>query len=169
MTGETETPAQQEQPAPDRRTMLASGGFGLLMILGAVLLFADAAALPESSSEMGPAAMPRLVAVLLAVAGIGLVVQAGLKLGASRTGTGWQPRAGLRVLALVVALVLFAVLLPLLGYVVTATALFVATALLLGAPRSWQLLAYGWALAAAVFLVFDRLIGLSLPSGPWGF
>jgi putative tricarboxylic transport membrane protein len=29
--------------------------------------------------------------------------------------------------------------------------------------------AYGWALAATVFLVFDRLIGLTLPAGPWGF
>jgi putative tricarboxylic transport membrane protein len=56
-----------------------------------------------------------------------------------------------------------------LGFVVTSTALFVAAAMLLGAPRTWHILAYGWALSAIVFLVFDRLIGLTLPSGPWGF
>ena len=27
---------------------------------------------------------------------------------------------------------------------------------------------FAWALAV-VFLVFDRLIGLTLPTGPWGF
>ena len=70
---------------------------------------------------------------------------------------------------LVAALLLFAVLLPVLGYVVSSAALFVAAALLLGAPRGWTVVAYGWALAAVVFLVFDRLIGLTLPAGPWGF
>ena len=29
--------------------------------------------------------------------------------------------------------------------------------------------AYGWTMAGLVFLVFDRLIGLALPVGPWGF
>ena len=81
----------------------------------------------------------------------------------------WQPRAWLRVLGLVAALLLFALLLPLLGWVVSSAALFVAAALLLGAPRGWKVVAYGWTLAAVVFLVFDRLIGLTLPTGPWGF
>lgn len=52
---------------------------------------------------------------------------------------------------------------------VTSAALFTAAAVLLGAPRFGRTVAYGWALAAIVFLVFDRLIGLSLPTGPWGF
>ena len=43
-----------------------------------------------------------------------------------------------------------------------------AAALLLGAPRGWKVVAYGWTLAAVVFLVFDRLIGLTLPRGPVG-
>ena len=72
-------------------------------------------------------------------------------------------------LGLVAALLLFALLLPLLGYVVSSAALFVAAALLLGAPRGWKVVAYGWTLAAVVFLIFDRLIGLTLPTGPWGF
>lgn len=151
----------------DRRTVLATGLFGALMLLGAVVLVVDAMRLPDQDSAMGPAVMPVLVAVLLGGVGIGLLVQARIRLPgaaeASSSGAGW------RVVALVVVLVAFAVLLPLVGYVLTATGLFVAAALLLGAPRRWVLLAYGWALAAAVFFVFDRLIGLSLPSGPWGF
>ena len=44
------------------------------------------------------------------------------------------------------------------------------------APLTGTLIAFalllpylGWTLAAVVFLVFDVLIGLSLPTGPWGF
>jgi putative tricarboxylic transport membrane protein len=80
-----------------------------------------------------------------------------------------QPGAAWRVLGLVAALVAFALLLPVLGYVVCAAALFVAAAWLLDAPRDWRVPVWGWALAAVVFLVFDRLIGLTLPTGPWGF
>ncbi|MEB3371042.1 tripartite tricarboxylate transporter TctB family protein [Saccharopolyspora mangrovi] len=151
----------------DRRTALATGLFGALMLVAAVVVVVDARRLPEQDSATGPAVMPLIVAALLAAVGFGLLVQAGIRLRAAeptpRSGAGW------RVVALVGALLAFAALLPLLGYVVTATGLFVSAALLLGAPRRWVLLAYGWALAAAVFFVFDRLIGLSLPSGPWGF
>jgi putative tricarboxylic transport membrane protein len=129
----------------------------------------DAARLPETSEAVGPAAVPLPVGVLLGVVGAALLVQARVHLRDAVQGTAWQPGARLRVLGMVVAIVAFAVLLPWLGYVVTSTALFTAAALLLGAPRSWRTVAYGWALAAIVFLLFDRLIGLSLPTGPWGF
>ena len=153
----------------DRRTVLASAAFGALLLLGAVLVIADAMRLPATDSEMGPAVVPVIVGVLLGGVGAGLLVQARMRLPHAVDGTPWQPRAGLRVLAQVGVLVAFALLLPWLGYVISTAGLFAATALLLGAPRTPQVVAYGWALAAAAFLVFDRLIGLSLPSGPWGF
>lgn len=164
MTGE------EPQAAPvDRHTVLATAGFGALLLLAAVLVIVDAARLPETSAVVGPAAVPLPVGVLLGVLGAGLVVDSRRRLPRAVAGPPLQSRAGLRVLGLVAALVGFALLLPLLGYVVTATALFVAAALLLDAPRDWRVLAWGWALAAVVFLVFDRLIGLTLPAGPWGF
>ena len=125
----------------------------------------DALRLPETSEAVGPAAVPLPVGVLLGVVGVALLVQARVELGAAVPGPAWQPRAGL----LVAALVAYAVLLPLLGFVVTSAALFVVAAILLGAPHFWRTVAYGWALAAIGFLVFDRLIGLTLPTGPWGF
>ncbi|MFC7343339.1 tripartite tricarboxylate transporter TctB family protein [Saccharopolyspora griseoalba] len=156
-------------PTQDRRTVLASAAFGALMLLAAVVVLVDAMRLPSTGSAVGPAAVSLLVGVLLGVVGAGLMVQSRMRLPHAVSGSPWQPRAGLRVLAQVGALVAFALLLPWLGYVVSTAGLFVATALLLGAPRAPQVVAYGWALAAAAFLVFDRLIGLSLPSGPWGF
>jgi putative tricarboxylic transport membrane protein len=155
--------------AAERRSVLATAAFGALMLVAAVLVIVDAVRLPETSEAVGPAAVPLPVGVLLGVVGAALLVRARRQLPTAVRGQAWQAGAGARLLGMVVALVGFALLLPLLGYVVTSAALFVAAALLLGAPRSWRTAAYGWALAAIVFLVFDRLIGLSLPAGPWGF
>ncbi|OBF26340.1 hypothetical protein A5724_31960 [Mycobacterium sp. ACS1612] len=149
--------------------MLASGAFGAVMLVGAILVIVDALRLPDTSEAVGPAAVPLPVGVLLGVVGAALLVQARAQLGTASRDTTWQPRAGLRLLGMLVALVAFALLLPVLGYVVSSAALFVAAAMLLGAPVFWRTVGYGWALAAILFLVFDRLIGLSLPTGPWGF
>jgi putative tricarboxylic transport membrane protein len=168
---ETQRITESEPPEhlPDRHTVLASAAFGVVMLIGAVLVIVDAIRLPETSEAVGPAAVPLPVGVLLGVVGAALLVQSLAQLGAASSETTWQPRAGLRLLGMLVALVAFAVLLPVLGYVVSSAGLFVAAAMLLGAPALWRIVAYGWALAAILFLVFDRLIGLSLPTGPWGF
>ena len=163
------TTTEPPENVPDRNTVLASATFGGVMLVAAVLVIVDAVRLPETSEAVGPAAVPLPLGVLLGIVGAALLVQSRAQLGTASRETTWQPRAGLRLLGMLVALVAFAVLLPILGYVVTSAALFVAAAMLLGAPRFWRAVAYGWALAAIVFLVFDRLIGLSLPTGPWGF
>ncbi len=164
-------PAENPPVVVDRHTVIATAVFGGLLLIAAVLVIVDAVRLPATTAVVGPAAVPLPVGVALGVVGAGLLVDSRRKLRRVDFGAGapWQPRAGLRVLGLVAALVAFALLLPLLGYIVTATALFAAAALLLDAPRDWRILAWGWALSAVVFLVFDRLIGLTLPTGPWGF
>lgn len=153
----------------DRREVLAAGGFGALMLVAAVLVIVDAVRLPATSEAVGPAAVPLPVGVLLGAVGTALVVRARIHLRTAKDEQPWHSGAGVRVLGMVAALVAFAVLLPWLGYVVTSAALFTAAAVLLGAPRFWRTVASGWALAAIVFLVFDRPIGLTLPAGPWGF
>lgn len=153
----------------DRHTVLATAAFGGVLLLAAVLVIVDAARLPETSAVVGPAAVPLPVGVLLGVVGAGLIVQARLRLATAAPGPAWQRGAVARVLGLVAVLVAFALLLPVLGYVLTSAGLFTAAAMLLGAPNPARTAAWGWALAAIVFLVFDRLIGLSLPTGPWGF
>jgi putative tricarboxylic transport membrane protein len=164
--------APPEGPGPDaddRRTVLATAAFGALLVVGAALVVVDALRLPATSAVVGPAAVPLPVGVLLGLVGLGLLARSARALRTAPAGPPWQARAGLRLLAMVAALVAFALLLPLLGWVVSAAALFAAASLLLGAPRDRRVPAYGWALAAVVFLVFDRLIGLTLPAGPWGF
>ena len=157
-------------PGPDRERSeeLAAGLLGLIMVVGAVVVLVDAAGMRDSDAALGPAAAPTLIGVLLGVLGGALALR-----GARRLRTGPGPDLGLRRLwrlaALVGALIAFALLLPIMGYVVSSAALFTATALLLGAPHPARVVAYGWTVAATAFLIFDRLIGLTLPTGPWGF
>ncbi|MFF5987178.1 tripartite tricarboxylate transporter TctB family protein [Prauserella flavalba] len=166
----TETlPVEQTGVTDDRRTVLATALFGGLMLVAAVLVVVDAVRLPETSGIVGPAAVPLPVGVLLGAVGAALLVRARTQLRDARPGSRRPAHGALRVCGMVAALVAFALLLPVLGYVVSSAALFAVTAILLGAPRAPQAIAYGWALAALVFLVFDRLIGLTLPTGPWGF
>jgi putative tricarboxylic transport membrane protein len=162
-------PDQVEAVEHDRRTVLASGALGVLMVVLAVVVLVDAASLPETDDAVGPADVPNLVGALLAVTGLTLVVRAALDLRTAVSGAALPRGRLLRLAAMLALLFAFALLLPVLGYVVTSTALFTGAALLLGAVDPWRTLAYGWTLAVVVFLIFDRLIGLTLPTGPWGF
>ena len=107
-------------------------------------MIVDAVRLPATTAVVGPAAVPLPVGVAArrrrrrAAASIPAASCAGSTSARARRGSRGP---GLRVLGLVAALVAFALLLPLLGYVVTATALFAAAALLLDAPRDWRILA----------------------------
>ncbi|GAA2215021.1 hypothetical protein GCM10009850_104880 [Nonomuraea monospora] len=172
-TGTNEETTASIEPEPDltcdRRTALSSAIFGGLMVVAGPVMIADARRLPDDGSAMGPAVMPFTLGVLLALTGLWLALRSLRDLRTATRGHPLRSHAALRVGALAAALVAFALLLPVIGYVVGSAALFVVTALLLGAPHGWRLYAGGWSLAALAFLVFDRVIGLTLPTGPWGF
>ena len=153
----------------------ASALLGLLMMVAAAVVLVDAANLRGSDAPVGPAAAPTLLGILLGLLGGALAVQARSALRTPESAPNETRSARVtarrlwRLAALVAILIAFALLLPILGYVVSATALFTGAALLLGAPHPPRVVAYGWTLAVLVFLIFDRLIGLTLPAGPWGF
>ncbi|GAB7044303.1 MULTISPECIES: tripartite tricarboxylate transporter TctB family protein [Catenuloplanes] len=155
---------EPDEAGEERATLLLA----LLMIVGAVVVLTDAATLRGGGGPVGPAAAPMLLGVLLGTLGLTLCVQSR---GAVRTlGALRDRRARLgRLAALIAALIAFAVVLPFAGWTLCATALFTAAALLLGAPHPRRIVAYGFALSGTVFLLFDGLIGLILPAGPWGF
>ncbi len=153
----------------DRRTAPATMVLGGVLAVMAVVTVVDALRLPDSDETVGPAAAPLLVGVLLLVVGLGLVVQGRRSMGVWEYSEHTTKQQWLRLAAVVGTLVLYAALVPYLGFVVSSTLLFTTSALLLGAPNRTRALAYGWIVAAVVFLVFDELIGITLPAGPWGF
>jgi len=110
-------------------------------------------------AKVGPTAFPWLVAGGLLLIGLALAVK------------GWRQRAAgppldwPAVLLLAAGLLQQILLLTWAGFVPTAALLFAAVATAFGRRRPLVDLAIGLGLALLAFLVFTRLLGLTLPAG----
>lgn len=142
----------------------------LAFFVVAVGVLAGAFVIDEGTSyqAVGPRAFPLLVgAGMCLVSAIG-VVQAFRGADAEQldelreevAATHWPS-----VLLLVVALVGYTLLLSPLGYWQSTTVFFVAVARVLGSRRPVRDAIIGLVLALAVYILFDRLLGISLPPG----
>ena len=161
--------AEQLDVDDDRTTALATMIFGGVLLVLSVAVIVQAVRLDNGGNTVGPATAPWVVGVSLLIVGVLTVVRGRRDMGVweaseHTTGQDWR-RLGI----LVAALLAFAILIPFLGYVVSGTLLYGATASALGAPRRAEMFAVGFSVAAVVWLLFDVGIGISLPAGPWGF
>jgi len=150
-----------------RRTALATVVLGGVLVVMGVVVLIQASRLGDSRQVVDAGTMPWVVGALLFLVGVAMALRARRELGAAPPTADAQDWPRLAVM--LVTLVVFAVLIGLLGYVVSATLLFGVTAIVLGAPYRLRSFAYGFCVAALVFLAFDVGIGISLPTGPWGF
>jgi putative tricarboxylic transport membrane protein len=138
--------------------------FGLAAVMLAGLMAWGASVIEESfiQDPLGPKAFPVVIAVVLAVTGIFMLLKPDDE-------PEWPVRAKfLRIVWSVAVMVLYAELLPVVGFVVTTAA---AAAFL-----SWQLgstirqaAAGGALISGGIYVVFHLVLGLSLARGPLGF
>lgn len=137
------------------------GVFGLLLAIG----FAFAAlAIEESflSDAVGPKAFPLIIAVVLGLSSIVIALR-------PDAAPEWPTLARLaEIAAAVVVMILYAELLPEIGFVI---ATFFAAAYL-----TWRLgsgllasLATGLGTSLGIYVIFHLVLGLSLARGPLGF
>ena len=134
-----------------------------LLALTAVVIVWDANRLELGQTYgLGPKAMPYVVAVGLMLLAIGNLIM-GLRGGLPpREST--DPRAIIQVLgglAVLIAIIGFGG-----GFILATTVLFAATARAFGRRAFLVDLAIGFALSFAIYLMFDKLLTLSLPAGP---
>ncbi len=133
-----------------------------LFVLSAVIAI-DASRLEITSTYgMGPRAVPFAIAAGLALLGVGHVITAFL-------GTWPEPEPG-DPKAILLILGGFVALIALIGlgggFIPATTILFAATAAAFGRRAILTDLAIGFVLSIVVFLIFDKLLTLNLPSGP---
>ncbi len=145
--------------AADRRALVM--GAALLLLAVTVLLDARAQTL-SATYGMGPAAMPYAVAALLAALGAGHVVAAfrdGLPVPeeADWAAIGWIT-LGLAALLLCIGLGV--------GFIPATTLLFAFTARAFGRRALLADAGIGFALGVAIYLLFAKVLTLSLPTGP---
>lgn len=168
-------PTIDARDASDRPGVVAGAStciVGVVMVALATAILLDARGLRPGNEPLGPRFFPTVVAAGLVLVGAWLVgSQWRYLVGAFSSVDTWSldvRRIG-GIGAVLLTLVLAALLMPVIGFWLVATAVYTVSAFVLQAPRSWRVPAVGATLAASIVLVFDRLIDLSLPAGPWGF
>lgn len=144
---------------PDRAGLLIAAG---LLALAAVIFFDMTQLQITSTYGLGPKAMPLVVAIgltILAVANIVMAMRGDMPPRESA-----DPKAILLILGGLAALI---ALIGLGGGFIPATAiLFAATSTAFGRRAIPTDLAIGFVLGLVVYLMFDKLLSLSLPAGP---
>lgn len=138
--------------------------FGLAALLLAGLMTWGASVIEESfiQDPLGPKAFPWVIAVVLAITGLFMIVK-------PDDDPDWPTRQKfLRIIWSVVAMVLYAELLPIVGFVVTTAAVAAFLAWQLGATLRQAALG-GALISGGIYGIFHMVLGLSLARGPLGF
>src|SRR5829696_8907990 len=160
-------------PSPGERRvdigemLLASAAvvFGILIIWQTTLI-----RLTPAYSKVGPRVIPYIVGAGLAVVGIWLAIEA--LTGRATAGTAESedadptlPTDWRTVGLLVLALLAYLVLIERAGFIIASAILFVMAAFAMGSRRPARDIATGIVMSTALYLVFSRGLGLSLPPG----
>lgn len=138
----------------------------LAFLAGSALYLVQAARLPLGSVEQpGAGLFPLLVGALLLAASVAHLLQD------LRRGSGGPPlpsaETGRRVMGVVAALGAFCLLLPWLGYGVTALGLLLAILRLFGLARWGMTAAVALVATVASYYLFAVVLGVPLPAGVW--
>ncbi|MBL8443944.1 MAG: tripartite tricarboxylate transporter TctB family protein [Zoogloeaceae bacterium] len=137
-------------------------------ILGGLLLFISIAGIwiarsfeaPFSYEPVGPRAFPMLILALLGISAIALILE-------KKSDTTWAPPPVMkRIGVLFVIILIYAWLFDKLGFVL-ATALMVIPIARFFSATWKQAVAGGVGLGVGLFILFDRLLDVALPTGLW--
>jgi putative tricarboxylic transport membrane protein len=115
-----------------------------------------------ASTDIGPTFVPRVFAGLLMACSLLAVFFA--------KPVEEQPRPfDVTLFACVAVVVLYALAMPRLGYVAST---IVALALILALVRAgawWRIALFALGMTAATYFIFEKVLTVGLPPGPWGF
>lgn len=116
---------------------------------------------PFAYEPVGPRAFPLIAAAVIAVCGAILVLKPGAADDAQ------TPMPGRAIIALSGSLLAYSLLFQPLGFVISTTVFMVPIAMIFGA-KWWQGALTGGLLAVSSFLLFDSVLDVVLPVGPFG-
>jgi putative tricarboxylic transport membrane protein len=136
-------------------------GLGLMAVGIALGVMTLGIKVPKIHANVGPTVFPWVVAGGLVLIGGALAWRAWRVQAAGEA----PPRDWPALLILLAGLLQQILLVRWAGFVPTAAVLFMAVALAFGRRRPLVDLAIGLVLSVAVYLIFTRLLGLSLPAG----
>lgn len=150
---------EQKPPLSFSRAMLlALFGFGALLFAGTFAMDATAAQPPD----IGPLFVPRVFSgALMLFAAIEFVRR-------KAADENRIPYDRLVLVAMLLAIG-YALALPVLGYVFSTSVTLAMVLFAIRAGRWVGILAFSVGLTAIIFFVFEHVMKVGLPAGPWGF
>ncbi|MGE0723155.1 MAG: tripartite tricarboxylate transporter TctB family protein [Alphaproteobacteria bacterium] len=156
------------EPGPGGARRTAELAVAAVILALAAVVFWQASVVPSTPlyAKIGPKAFPYGVAVMLAILGVGIGIEAWRG--------GWPnewrdrdwPIDGGALGWVLAGLVLNVALIQLVGFVLAATLLFACVARAFGSRRPLVDLAVGFVLALLVFVGFDLGLGIRIGAGP---
>jgi putative tricarboxylic transport membrane protein len=150
-----------------------SVALGLIAVAGLYWLGADQIMVSRLEGIVGAQAVPKGLAVSLAVLSILLIAQDLLRVRRTAGATGGEEseasgaHAHLRAAGMLLIGIGYLALVGTIGYIPAVVGLVVATALYLGQSLSTRLVLLAVGLALLYYLIFVRLLGIPLPAGIW--
>ncbi|TCV69380.1 MULTISPECIES: tripartite tricarboxylate transporter TctB family protein [Neorhizobium] len=135
-------------------------GATAIAVAAMMLVFGYALQAPFAYEPVGPRAFPLIAAGMIALCGVILVLRPGEPSSESAGPIG-------ALAALCGCLVGYALLFQPLGFVIATTIFMVPIAMIFGA-KWWQGAVTGVVLAVSSYLLFDRVLEVVLPVGPFG-
>jgi hypothetical protein len=146
-------------------------GYGLLALAGLYWLSADQIKVSRLEGIVGAQAVPKGLAVSLAVLSVLLIAQGRLRTRPAPAPAGeaeaGESRANLRAAGMLLIGMGYLVVVGTVGYMPAVVGLVLATALYLGQGPSARLMLLAVGLAVLYYLIFVRLLGIPLPPGIW--
>lgn len=153
---------------------------GVLFVAGIAFWFA-ANALPRSplAGQVGSDGLPKLLGITLAVLAAGLALQTYIELrkqrrsgaAAETAATGEEDEKDwsghLRAFGLLAIGAAYILVLPFLGYAVSAALVFAAVATYTGLKPSFKTVVFALGGAVVYYIIFVRILQIPLPAGIW--
>ena len=159
-----------------RRIDVADLVLGVLSLVGSAGYLYETAQIPASLLEdtVGARGVPLAFGWTMASLGVVLCLRALLRgrvdtASTSAANRDWTPalRPHVQALGLLAILAAYVALVPFAGYIPSTALLIGAVAWFSGAPRNRGLIVVAMAGAVALWLMFDPMLGVSLPAGSW--
>jgi putative tricarboxylic transport membrane protein len=161
----TPTPTERRVDIGETLLALAAVLFGILIVWQTTLI-----RLTPAYSKVGPRVIPYIVGAGLVIVGAWLAYEA--LTGRAATGSAESedadptlPTDWRCISLLALALLAYLLLIERAGFIIASATLFVMAAFAMGSRRLARDIAIGVILAAVLYLVFNRGLGLSLPAG----
>lgn len=151
-----------------RSTDVATGV--LLAVLGLTAAVASTGIDEGAGGQLHPRTFPMIIGALLVVGGAMLAIRAAVATGGGDKTIAWPDRNGWKLLFVAMAgLAVYVAISQTLGFIISSLVYVPWFIRYFGRYSHWVAWACAWGIAAFIYLVFIRLLQLTLPIGPLSF